>query len=125
MRRHRLLHIVEIESEFFRLHHEHSTSTPSSSARSFFPPISRSATMLPTAGVVTSTPSATHAATTLCAVFGFTFSAWLSTRTEGNLSPGRSYRVTTAFRTANMICSATGSPGLSSTENGSTLFSSH
>ena len=86
------------------------------------PPVARSATMLPTAGVVTSTPSATSAATTLCAVFGFTLSSWLSTRTEGHLSPGRSCPATTAFFTANRICSATGSPAFNSMENGSTLF---
>ncbi len=93
--------------------------------RSRRPPGSRSATTLPTAGVVTSTPSATSAATTLCAVFGFTFNSRLSTRTDGNRSPGRNCPVTTAFFTANRICSATGRPGFSSTVNGSMLYYMH
>ena len=42
-------------------------------------------------------------ATALCAVFGLILSSWLSVRTEGNASPDRICRVTTAFLTAYTI----------------------
>jgi len=88
MRRHARLHFIEGETELFGFDHEplefRTQQLGAFAASAGF----TLATTLPTAGVVTSTPSATSAAITLCAVFGLIRSSWLNTRTDGNFLPG-------------------------------------
>ena len=102
-----------------------STSAPSSSARSLRPPGARSATRLPTAGRRHQHAFRHQRGHDLVRRVGVDLQLLAEHPHGGNLSPGRSWPATTAFRTAKIICSATGRPGLSSTEKGSTLCYSH